>query len=208
MDKKLYYAQYHKLNYKLKESSCSICGVLGHYGHGKYCSECRNKIPNTCSECKKDFTAKEKYKRCPRCQYHWYKKNRPESFKRVYRKMADKDNAKRRVNKGLPVDHVFPKGPRGKGYLNKKGYILMVYKDPITKKTKRKYQHVLVMMNHLGRELRENERVHHKNGIRDDNRIENLELWDKAQPAGQRVKDKIEWYIEYLESHGYKVIKE
>ena len=50
--------------------------------------------------------------------------------------------------------------------------------------------------------------VHHKNGDRLDNRMENLELWHKGQPAGQRVEDKIEWCIEFLMFYGYKVIKE
>lgn len=49
--------------------------------------------------------------------------------------------------------------------------------------------------------------VSDSNGIRDDNRIENLELWHKGQPPGQRVKDKIEWCIEFLNGYGYKVIK-
>ena len=44
--------------------------------------------------------------------------------------------------------------------------------------------------------------------IRDDNRIENLELWCKAQPAGQRVEDRITYYIEFLNTYGYKVAKE
>lgn len=73
-----------------------------------------------------------------------------------------------------------------------------VYVDPgLTGRQKRMLEHRFVMEEVLGRPLERYENVHHLNGIRDDNRPENLELWTKPQAAGQRVEDVVAWVVEH-----------
>ena len=81
------------------------------------------------------------------------------------------------------------------GTFNKDGYVVVRGKRG---ETKQRFQHRVVMEEHIGRPLLLVETVHHINGDRANNCIENLELWSGSQPRGQRVADKVAWAKEIL----------
>lgn len=92
-------------------------------------------------------------------------------------------------------------------WVNSNGYVQMYAKGhPNADKLGHILEHRYVMSEYLGRPLKDNENVHHKNGNRSDNRIENLELWIKSQPSGQRVVDLLRWAQELLDIYKDDVI--
>jgi hypothetical protein len=95
----------------------------------------------------------------------------------------------------LPVR---PMRAKGEGNINTRGYHMRMING------RNMLEHRRVMEQQLGRPLRPGENVHHKNGVRLDNRPENLELWLErgAQPKGARVTDLLAWAEEIVARYG------
>lgn len=168
-----------------------------------------------CVQCeKKEITKRCKSKLCHNCLTKQWTKLNPEKYKLIRERSRKKQNQKRREevrrNLNLPLDYPPLIAIKGNGYINNNGYRLICstkYKcHPNGYKGGQILEHVVVMTEILGRPLIKGETIHHKNGIRDDNRSANLELWVSSHPPGQRPEDMIEWGKSFFPNYGHQLV--
>ena len=151
-----------------------------------------------CIECKRKFNPSSKHRICPRCR---------RKLSKV--KCSNCTNLVNRESKlCIKCLGLQQRGDKNKSWKNgrsktKKGYVLVRKLEHPRAKNNNGYvlEHILVMEKKLGRFLYKDEKVHHKNGVKTDNKIRNLELWTKTHPSGVRVNDLVKWAKNFLKRY-------
>lgn len=103
------------------------------------------------------------------------------------------EQTKHKISKAIKIKYIGSGNPNWHGGKTKdgNGYIYIYSPDhPYKNYYNYVYEHRLVMERHIGRYLKPEEAVHHKNEIVDDNRIENLRLF-KNKPEHTKYHHKI-----------------
>ena len=145
----------------------------------------------SCSSCGRLYEPSSRHLRCPACRS---KESRDLCQCGEPKQGRSATCAKCRIVSGASNGRW--KGGRTR---HKAGYVMSwAPGHPRSGKGQYVFEHILVMEQILGRHLLPDESVHHRNGVRDDNRPENLELWTRPQPTGIRVTDAIAWAREIL----------
>jgi hypothetical protein len=184
----------------IEKSKCIICGEEHDRPRSKRCIKCEKRSAQKAS----DTRNKEKIHERQRI----YRENNREYLKEARKRSYDKKKDYYRnksleyfiKKKGLPADYKRWKRKAGDGSITNQGYkVISIPGHPNAFDDRgRLGEHTYIMSQHLGRPLHKGETVHHINGDRLDNRLENLELWHRSHPPGQRVDDKIDWCLEFL----------
>ena len=144
-------------------------------------SKPKNKNPRTCFTCRASFVPTSTGKNCPKCARikslvlcPACNINKISINNKTCRSCRPQDGSNNGAWKGGKSKHC-------------KGYITIRING------KNVLEHRYIMEQMIGRPLKSNEQVHHKNCLKWDNRPGNLELWVKSQPSGARAKDLVAW---------------
>ena len=132
---------------------------------------------------------------CRACGKEQPKRRKPGG--RLYEQQKYCDTACKANHQRTNALDKFNRGEYGR-HVKRHGYVWIAVPSLVTGKKHAIMEHRYVMSKHVGRPLFTEETVHHVNGIRSDNRIENLELFNSRHGPGQRVVDKVQFAIEIL----------
>lgn len=156
-------------------------------------------MEKTCDECGKIFQPSSRHKKCPTCRFN------PENYVNKCTGNCGKSIRKKNGKCIICLERSEGYNANWKGgrRKNSSGYIMILIKEHprAGKNSGYVFEHILVMESIIGRILLPGENVHHKNGVRDDNSKENLELWCKPQPSGIRASDAVDWAKEILKRY-------
>lgn len=143
-----------------------------------------------CKDCSRIIMQGDRHILCASCRFKKYKKNCPSCDTLIQRSsklcIGCHNKNLSTLNKNKPSDERSRR-------VTKNGYIVI----NLTGRSG-VFEHRYIMEKTLGRPLIKGENVHHINGVKSDNRPENLELWVTTQPSGQRPSDLVEWAKEIL----------
>lgn len=177
-----------KKHFKIKKrrhTFCSIkCSLEYRTGHAVGFSR---KEKRDCLQCGEVFIGKQNRKFCSKKCFGKSVSKPPlvcdHCGKEYKHRWSEKESARKYCSRGCRFQSQ---------KANKNVYVTIT----VNKKSIPEHRHV--MESKLGRKLYRHELVHHKNGRKNDNRLENLELFSQSHPHGQRVEDKIKWCKEFL----------
>jgi len=157
-----------------------------------------------CLNCQKEYKPSSRHKICPACRGRLSKNSCAcGSLKRRVSPTCIACSIKFRVG-----DERFKGSASANwkgGRIVQNGYVKLSspeHHPRVPKSDRYIFEHILVMEAKIGRYLLPGENVHHLNGVKDDNRIENLELWTKAPMAGIRATDAIAWANQIISQYG------
>src|SRR6266702_51973 len=152
---------------------------------------CTFLIVKSCAECGRNFEPSSRHLRCPACR-----------AKTTCACGGTKQAKSEHCSACRTVANEANGNWKGGRTIHKAGYVMVRVPDhPRAKRSPYVFEHVLVAEQLLGRYLESGESVHHRNGVRDDNRAENLELWTTPQPSGIRASDAVRWALTILERY-------
>ena len=183
------------------QTTCRICGLNKMFSPYRYGRLSKNGY--TCPDCKKQRWKTVKCFQCGQektihsCEAEEHKLHFCNmDCQKIWRsqRLLGKNN-----HKWKPEGHTY-NAPVGYRYIKCSNHPFSI-RDGVV------LEHRYVMEQYLGRHLFPDETIHHKNGVKTDNRIENLELWSSAHHKGKKIIDVVPYCVEMLERYAPNLLR-